>query len=342
MLKRGQVTIFLIVGIVLLALFAGIFYLVSKGTTSEIKVSEETAIDDLGIKPRIAAYVQSCLKEVAPPGIYLLGMQGGTIFADDPTKALITENGIIDYGYLNGASGMSLIEMEKELNRYIEQNLPICLGNFSEFYPELEVTPGELKADSNIRNNDIVIDLNYPLQVEKDQDVTTVKSFSYTFSLRLGQMITQAQDIIKEKNLHPDSINIIPPNKPEFFISSFPFSPDTIIYSISDNLSVIDYAPLTFMFAIKNDQINSPPQLDYIPDLTLRINQEFTYQLHANDADQEVLTFYSDANDFPVDETGFLKVTPLSAGIHVVKFSVKDPKGLESTRTVNIVVMNES
>src|SRR3989344_6484315 len=107
MLKRGQVTIFLIVGILILFIFAGLFYIVSvleqKGLLAETEELPET----FALKTRVSSFVESCLRETAIPGIYLLGIQGGVIYPADPTKVLFTENAVINYGYLNGVVQLS-------------------------------------------------------------------------------------------------------------------------------------------------------------------------------------------------------------------------------------------
>ena len=77
--KKSQVTLFIILGTVILVIFALVFYLISY--VSEIKGQEdidETQKIPAELKP-INDYIESCLSRVAQDGLELLGLQGGRI-----------------------------------------------------------------------------------------------------------------------------------------------------------------------------------------------------------------------------------------------------------------------
>lgn len=341
MLKRGQVTIFLIVGIIILGLFSGVFYLVSTLQQKDLLVSEETATDALGVKPRITSFVESCIREVATPGIYLLGIQGGIINLEDPTKSLITENGIINYGYLNGENLLSAEKMEAQLNVYIEEELPLCLDNFSSFSPEINIEVGEFKPEIKVYDNEIVINLNYEISAVKGNEEIKIDAFSESIPVHLGEIIIETEKIITNHKNNPTLLNLKPAEDIDYFISVFPYSSDTWIYSISDESSVIDGAPFAFIFAIKDNTLNSAPDLGFIPDITIRKGMLLSYQLSATDQDEDYLSFYSDNPLFPVNEEGFINVTIYSPEIYVVLFGVKDPNDLKDEQQVRITVVED-
>ncbi|MEK6946368.1 MAG: hypothetical protein AABX32_02070, partial [Nanoarchaeota archaeon] len=79
MQKRGQIAIFLIIGVVLLIL-VGIFYSLAKysvKSASKNAVAENTKPSDAGI---VKAYAISCLKMVSDDALFnRIGLQGGFI-----------------------------------------------------------------------------------------------------------------------------------------------------------------------------------------------------------------------------------------------------------------------
>jgi len=77
--KEGQITLFMILGIVLLIIVAFIFYLsnyTQEKKGQEITGAEKTAFDITPIKE----YVTTCLDNTAKDGLLLLGKQGGYIY----------------------------------------------------------------------------------------------------------------------------------------------------------------------------------------------------------------------------------------------------------------------
>ncbi len=340
MQKRGQVTIFLVVGIIILAAFAGIFYFTSSLRQEGLLVSEETATDALGVKPRITSFVESCIREVATPGIYLLGIQGGIIHLDDPTKSLITENGIINYGYLNGENLLSTEKMEAQLNAYLEEELSLCLEDFSSFSPEITVEiEEELTAKSKIKEKEVIVTLDYPIKAIKGGETVKIDTFSESIPLKFGRAISGAAAIIKEHQKNPSQLKMQQNLGADYFVTTFPYDSSITLYSLSDSSSIIDSAPFTFMFAIKDENYNTPPELAFIQDFTLQKGAPFTYQLQASDADEDRLQFYSDSAQFPVDENGLINATASSPGTFMITFLVEDAKGEKDEQQVRMVVM---
>lgn len=83
-MKQGQLTLFIIVGIVLLSVFIFLFFLV--GSLSEKKLEEQrtqvvhTALESASVQYYVSVCVENALKD----GLKLLGQQGGYIFQGQP------------------------------------------------------------------------------------------------------------------------------------------------------------------------------------------------------------------------------------------------------------------
>ena len=94
--KQGQVTIFIIIGIVILFIFSGILYITKVYTQEELTAEGGPIIASVPqeFQP-LQAYTENCLAQVGRRGLLVLGQQGGYIYPElvgkyssaDPTDA---------------------------------------------------------------------------------------------------------------------------------------------------------------------------------------------------------------------------------------------------------------
>lgn len=333
MLKRGQVTIFLVVGIVLLGLFGGVFYLVSTINQDRLKEEQETPLYS-EIRPQFVIFVEGCLRQTAEPGLYLLGKQGGII--EPEGKFLATENDIINYAYLNGEYLLHKEEMEAQLNRFIEENLNDCINNFAAFQDlAYEIRTEELKANSLIQLNSVEISLNYPLEISSGKEQTKVEDFKISIDLPLGGYLDTVQQISSKSNSTTLDMSFFAGFEP--FITLYPFDGDTTIYSMYDEEGY-EGKPYAFVFAIRNQNVSHPPELEYVSDVVLSVGVLFEYQLKADDKDNDILTFYSSSDKFPVSEDGSISFTPTVIDKFEVIIGVKDTTELTDEEKVRVVI----
>ena len=333
MLKRGQVTIFLIVGIVLLGLFSGVFYLVSTINQDQLKGEQETPLYS-EVRPQFVIFVEGCLEQTAEPGLYLLGKQGGIIYPEG--KFLATENDLINYAFLNGEFLLHKENMETQLNRFIEENLGECINYFAAFQDlTYEIHTGGLQVTSSIQLNSVEINLNYPLEIISGKEQTKVEDFKVSIDLPLGEYLETAQQISSQSNSTGLDLSFFAGFEP--FITLYPFDGDTIIYSMYDEQGYSG-KPYAFIFAVRNQNVSHPPELEYFSDLVLSAGVPFEYQLKASDKDDDQLTFYSSSDQFPVSEEGIISFTPVSADNFEVMIEVKDEAGLTDEQKVRVVI----
>ncbi|MBN1157582.1 hypothetical protein JXA85_08235 [Candidatus Woesearchaeota archaeon] len=92
--KRGQLTVFMLLGIVIIAVFAFAFYIGSKSTKKKINAEQEIITKDFLNSVSVQEYVKSCIDRTAKDALLLLGRQGGVIYSsqvkstDFPVKNL--------------------------------------------------------------------------------------------------------------------------------------------------------------------------------------------------------------------------------------------------------------
>ena len=123
--KRGQITIFIIIGLIIV-IAVGLFYLKSSVETKELE-----KIPDYQIAEPIRFFVQSCLDNVVDNGIFYTNFQGG--YYDVPNSLYYFFAEIPFYFYLGNDALPDKATFESEFSKYVKNELPICINNFEAF-----------------------------------------------------------------------------------------------------------------------------------------------------------------------------------------------------------------
>ena len=80
--KKGQLTIFIIVGVVLLFFFGLMYYLVQEEKVHDLSLQQEEVFTQLFSKDKINFYIDDCLIDELEEGLMEIGNQGGKIFEE--------------------------------------------------------------------------------------------------------------------------------------------------------------------------------------------------------------------------------------------------------------------
>lgn len=204
--KRGQITLFIIVGILIMAL-AGVFiYLRSSKITIE-----EPEVLPAEIVP-VKEYIDECAKITLTKGVLLMGQQSGYLYfpdsiKNDPSSFLAPmprSQLIVPYWYNNGKSQVPTIkQMEEQLSRYMDENLKDCLRNFTPLRQQFDITEaGNITSKTIIGVNDIITTAKYPLNVgvKGTKETTRISTFSGSVSVNLRRMYDLAVDVMASEN----------------------------------------------------------------------------------------------------------------------------------------------
>ncbi len=197
--KKGQVTLFIVIGILLLAGVSIYFFQHSKAK----QVDEQSYIEDVPeeLHP-LNSYVQGCLVKVAEEGLNVMGQHGGYIYPEKfkitPGDSPITGNAVrfspgsslvIPYwsfidgndDCLEGHCKMRLaipplyreneivdgLSIESQLDEYVNENLKRCVGNFEAFRERgYEITEiSDAKTTTGVSEDDVSFYVEFPLKV---------------------------------------------------------------------------------------------------------------------------------------------------------------------------------
>src|SRR3989338_6009599 len=212
--KKGQVTIFIIIGIVIVFTFAAILY-VTKGSTTETLTTEGVPISasvQQEFRP-IQAYTENCLSQVGKRGLQVLGQQGGYIYSDilgdfnpnDPTNSAGLNLQPVKVPYwiynpeLNGNNKVSLTSLqpelsgnsdtsiEKQLARFVDEKINDCLDNYTAFkQQEFQISdPESGNSVVKIGNKGVTFSYRRALTIQRGSAEVTLNEFVVSIPLQL-------------------------------------------------------------------------------------------------------------------------------------------------------------
>jgi hypothetical protein len=242
--KRGQVTVFVIMAIILVAGVLLFLY-------TQTNIFGQRANNNPEVAP-IVAEIQNCLDKSAFDGITLAGLQGGYIFLPNQTfKSNLSE---IAYAYYEGKKTFNSISgIAREISGYVSLMLPKCV-DFTKF-PDFNVEQRSITSSAIIQNDLVKVDTRWSLLIKKADASYSLNSFTTTIPIRLGLIYNITNTIvnseIQEPNMiHADYFSDVHTNY-GMIIDLLPFN-TTLIYSITDPLSKFKEENIDYIFLFAN------------------------------------------------------------------------------------------
>lgn len=223
--KRSQISIFVIIAIVFVAILL-IYFVIKGNLITNSGINSE-------IKP-IYNYVDNCLEKTAEDAIYTIGQNGGYFIYANKSN----EIGIPYYFDREENLMPSKEQVGKELEKYINDMMFFCTKNFVEF-PDYNIKYGEIKTKVEINRDETIFNLNYPLSINKGENNFVLENFNKVIPSRLNTIYKVAEEIIKEQMLEKNNICINCIGDISFenkvFVSMNDYTENEIIFSIRDN-----------------------------------------------------------------------------------------------------------
>lgn len=327
---KGQITVFIIFGVlILVGVFT--FFILSESDATNI-FQERTSFENLELNARrVRAYVHGCLIDVALPGIFLLGKQGGYLYYYE--DAINTERGSIAYHFKHGFNqSISKMSMEFELSRYIRETVIGCI-NRMDYIRDYGRNTDTLNVNVEINKNNIEIKLNYPFEIFNENDVIRFDTFREIFPIRLGNMISKKNEILNTIEYNQDTLRLKDLTAHDMEINIFNYDANTRIYGIYDLESSFEGTPFILNFATKIF-LNSAPTLHFVPSKTLKVGYLFNYQLTGEDSDNDNLYFYSENEIVNVEPNGLITFLPITTGTYKDTICISDRNGGKNCQKV--------
>lgn len=223
--------IIIIIGVVILIILA---ILLIKPKQGEV---------DPKIKP-IYDSINNCIEQRSIDAIYLIGLGGGyvenTFYVYEETNI-----GTVAYGLKNNKNLLiSKKDLEKEIEEYVEDSINFCFfdGEFSEY----DITLGNPKVNVNIKNDKVIINTAYKIEIIKGNKNYKIRYFSNEIPIRLGRILDVANQIVKEQIKTNEIVSLEEIDDLNFIYDYY--GDDVILYIINDENSKIDDISYSFMF----------------------------------------------------------------------------------------------
>jgi len=308
--NKAQITLYVILGIVIIVLI-GLFFLFRPQIIKPEKISQVP----FELQP-IKNHIDDCIKTTSLAGLSLIGAQGGHIFAK--TLELETSYGNISYGYYDRKNTLPTInEMQKDISDFLELALPNCI-DFS-LFQNFEITAEKLKASTKIAEKEVIIEIKYPISAKTSDSEAQLKNFLYIAPVRLGHLHGIATDIITKTVNNPKWIDLTNLDDFDVDINIIPHSPDTLVYSITDNQTDL----YLFLYAAKF-KINKPPKLSLPDYFEIEKGKPFLYDVNVTDPENDDLVFSDNTAMFDISEEGIILFIPEVPGQFPITIRVED------------------
>ncbi len=223
--KKAQITIYIILGFILLLVLA----LVLTFQFSITKSKPEGVLP--GGQGKVSNYLTSCIEQIAKDGLIKMGEQGGYINVPkdlelDGARHLRTSPiTVIPYwAYGTTEAVPNLAQLKERLDNHIQQNLRDCILNSSglkEAYNIIEKS--EISSNTKIHPKGISFNINWVLEIrdKAGEVITEIDEHTYESKIKLENIHTLAKSIInaelqqfKLEDLTQDMISLDHPKLP--------------------------------------------------------------------------------------------------------------------------------
>jgi len=212
MQKRGQITVFIVIGILLVTLIILLVSVKDKLIISSWDQEKEAALQVPEKAREVQKFVQGCVEQTAEEGLLLMGLQGGyinlpTSHITTPRHPFATYLEIIPntdlktaYWYYTTPNNLqktalpSIRQMQDELSGYIEDNLAECTFNFT-LFEDYNVTTGAIVVDTQIEQDKVLFTIDYPLDIDLYDFTYKIDIFYTDINSRFGEMYLIAKEI---------------------------------------------------------------------------------------------------------------------------------------------------
>ena len=186
MKKRGQVSVYIILGLVVLITTVLLFSFRNYIFKSQFE-RELESIEILEEFKPVKNYLDSCVSQVALEGAQILGSQGGYIELPQENVPVnpnapfsnkldvFRNNGLeVPYWFYETGNGIqkqqipTLNEMQDQLAVYINSNLNDCLNNFTAFQGYDFSSFNNIETEIEIRDEEIFVRILSDMEISKD------------------------------------------------------------------------------------------------------------------------------------------------------------------------------
>ncbi len=270
--KRGQITVYIIIGIIAIMGLGVFMYMRGQRLPSQMLVSPTIEEIPTEAKP-VSDFITDCLDATARSALERVGVQGGYTTNENmggiSNRVFPTEGDVVElfpkskinvpYWYYISSDSETCFQtgqcrvdskrpnlyrqqgdpsIEGQLDKFIEENVRVCLAGFSDFAEMgFEIREkGSPNVQTTITEKTVAFYMEYPFQITRGDTSFEIKQFFVDEPVRLKRMYELATNITNLQGtanfLEKYLLNLIPVYSslnsnalPPFKASSFEFGP---------------------------------------------------------------------------------------------------------------------
>jgi hypothetical protein len=220
--KKGQITVFIVLGILIVVSIALLLFYSQSRILPDGKEQAETN----QIMSPLKSQIDYCLEKSLEDTIFFVGMQGGYYYSPAKTEELLLTD--IPYYYYEGESlTPDKEEMERQLSLGVRNVLPKCLDDVKEFFNktgvefkyEIKLLDVAIREEKVILNSIVPVKVYYKMEDNKDllnyerlsdisTDITTIaelSDFSVELDLEYNKVIDWSKEIVQLQAKYPQT-----------------------------------------------------------------------------------------------------------------------------------------
>lgn len=327
--KRGQVAIFLVVGLFFLLLSAFFLFLSRMNATSINNLSEDSFVS-------LGGFIDSCLQNVVEKGLKYIGRHGGYFDLPASSEPVLG----IPYYYVNEEIiAPTLEEIQRQYAQYINVMLPLCLQNFKPLTDlGYSIETQNISTIVVFGQEKALIDVYYPVTMAKSDRVKTLEHFSKEYPLTFIKLYNYIFGLLQTQLLEPDAV---PSDylilQSAYLIKTSMGQNGVVLFDIIDNTTYIEKEPYHFVFLFDYAWNTSSPLIESIDPVTIKVGEPWEYQVSAEGEGLE----YSVSSVVEISPSGLLHFTPQDddLGNHTVSITVTDAKKNTASTLLDIEVI---
>lgn len=207
--KRGQATLFIILGIILVVLVAVYFI----GVKQEIIPPLLSGGDASAQMSAVDQHVRECMNEIGGQYVTQIAMQGGYLAPAADTYRLYNDTQVSYLCWNQAGVGtctnrlLTVSRMEEDLTVAIEGALGSCINVYEESDDIEAAESWELSVD--IQRDTVDLVLYYPVSIDDGDNVISEDEFSESLQVPLGELYDVSQDIVNYHAVNGDFEQLI-------------------------------------------------------------------------------------------------------------------------------------
>lgn len=286
-MKKGQVTVFIIIGIIILVAMAFFFFLKQEVITDDLMIQDNLMeLDSLKI------FVTDCLEEATIDAIYEVLDNGGyyQVPTDQNIFSQLTdeEQFELPYYFIDEESNVPSIEViQEEVAKAAESHFLFCIDDFESFEKQGYAIESENPEFIIMFSRDNTLSyLTYLLTIELDNKVSEINKFSGLIDFDFSSKYDILENYFAEQEDNPEYFlvgnlaTLIMENEDTFWFNQYNDHGSDVMLTLNyDDVELRD-EPLLYNFALNYDwnELDDSVEEDVIENLVSEEN-DYTFSL---------------------------------------------------------------